>query len=184
MKRLTYYILFFVSYLPLFLILFIQNLDTKKLNCSFKEICLNNIYSIVLLSLSLLSLGGAWIFSKQLKNYGFATPKKIKKVKNTGVEYLTYLGTYIIPFVGVHFDTINNTIATIILIALIAAIYPKTNLIYANPTVALFNYNIYKVVLEGDDDDEIIIITREIIKKGSNYRLRHITDDIHYAIKT
>lgn len=185
MKKRTYYILFLVSYLPLFIILFIQNLHlkTKGGNLqSFKQACVENWLPISLIAISILALFLAYKFSKNVVKYDFDTPQKVIKVKNTGVEYLAYLGTYIIPFIGMNLSTINDKIATLALLLLIALIYPRTNLIYANPTLALFKYNIYKVVLADDEDEEIVVITKENIKKNKSYRFRELADDIFYCI--
>lgn len=186
MKRLSLTILFFVSYIPLFLILFIQNLHPLyhegKLK-SAKDILGDNLIPAICLCLSIIALILYFIISSLIQRYGFRTPETVLKVKNTGVEYLSYLGTYIIPFIGTKFDTLNNSIATWVLILLICLIYPKTNLIYANPTLALFGYNIYKVTMEKDDDEEIVVITKEKLKKKKSYRLRELTEEVFFAKK-
>ena len=177
-------ILFFISYLPLFVILFIQNVrvtDSVGKTPAWRTILAMNVVPAVFLLLSLLSIFAYFIIFYFISRYGFKTPEKVLKVKNTGIEYLSYLGTYIIPFIGMRFDTTNNTIATWVLIGVIAFIYPKTNLIYANPTLALFGFNIYKVTLQRDPDEEVVIITRQSIKKNASYRFKDLADDIFFA---
>ena len=186
LKRISLLILFFVSYLPLFIILFIQNLkpiyEGERLK-SWKEIILDNQIATICLLASLVSLVLYFIISSLVQRYGFKTPETVIKVKNTGVEYLSYLGTYIIPFIGMKFDSVNNSLATWVLILVIALIYPRTNLIYANPTLALFGYNIYKVTLDTDTDEEIVVITREKIKKKKAYRFKELTEEVFFAKK-
>ena len=186
LKKVSLLLLFFVSYLPLFIILFIQNLKLKDNEIPYKtlkEIVSHNVIPIICLFLSISSIAVYFFISHYIKSFGFKTPEKVLKVKNTGIEYLAYLGTYIIPFIGMKFDTTNNAIATWILILVIAFIYPRTNLIYANPTLALLGYNIYKVNLEKDPDEEVVIITKEKIKKNKEYRLRELTDEVFFAKK-
>src|SRR5688572_26890429 len=125
MKRISLTVLFFVSYIPLFIILFIQNLNpiyTDGKLKSLTEIVGDNLIPGVCLLLSILALILYFIISYLIQRYGFRTPETVLKVKNTGVEYLSYLGTYIIPFIGTKFDTINNSIATWVLILLICLI--------------------------------------------------------------
>lgn len=187
LKRISLFILFFVSYLPLFVILFIQNLkpfyEGDKLK-GWKEILKENQIATYCLFASILSLFLYFLISGMVQRYGFKTPETVLKVKNTGVEYLSYLGTYIIPFIGMKFDSVNNSLATWVLILVIAVIYPRTNLIYANPTLALFGYNIYKVTLEKDDDEEIVVITREKLKKRKSYRFKELTEEVFFAKKS
>lgn len=184
MKRISLTILFFVSYIPLFLILFIQNFQSIYKDGKLKttaQIILDNLIPAICLGLSILALVLYFIISTLVQRYGFKTPEKVIKVRNTGVEYLSYLGTYIIPFIGTKFDTINSSIATWVLILLICLIYPKTNLIYANPTLALFGYNIYKVNLEKDQDEEVVVITKVKLKKRNAYRFKELSEDVFFA---
>ena len=185
LKRISFSILFLISYLPLFLLLFIQNLkplhDNRNELKGVKTVILENILSFSFLGISLVALLLYLILIQNIQTVGFNNPEKVCKVKNTGIEYLSYLGTYIIPFIGSKFDNLNNSLTTILLLIIIGIIYPKTNLVYANPTLALFGYNIYKVNLESDKDEEVVIISKIKLRKNNLYRLRQLTDEIFYA---
>ena len=185
-RKITLFALFLVSYIPLFLILAIQNVsitlnDKKTLLHSCLHLLKVNLLSDILILISLLSLTYYFIFVYLNSKGGFRNPKKIVKLKNSGVEYLSYLATYIIPFLGLKFDSWNNTVATILLFLVIGFIYTKTNLLYANPTLALFGHYLYQVTFE--DGEEITVLCKGKLKKNTSYKYKILNDDL-YFVKT
>ena len=186
LRKTTLFSLFLVSYIPLFLILAIQNIndrlvDDKGIHLRVSQILNNNILSIILVVISLLSFIYYLVFTKINSSGGFRNPIKITRIKNSGVEYLSYLATYIIPFIGLKFDSWNNLIATSFLFIVIGFIYTKTNLLYANPTLALFGYYISLATFE--DGEERTVISKGKIKRNNSYKYKELGDDL-YFIKT
>lgn len=186
-RKTTLFALFLVSYIPLFFILAIQNLndklvDEKEIALSVRQVLNNNLLPIVLFSISLLSFIYYLIFIKVNASAGFRNPKKITRIKNSGVEYLSYLATYIIPFIGLKFDTWNNLLATTLLFLVIGFIYTKTNLLYANPTLALFGYYIFQATF--DDGEERTVISKGKLKKNNSYKYKELSDDIYFIKST
>ena len=109
-RKTTLFALFLVSYIPLFFILAVQNLnanlvDQKGEHLSISQIVFNNLLPLILIAISVVSFIYYLIFIKVNASAGFRNPKKITRIKNSGVEYLSYLATYIIPFIGLKFDT-------------------------------------------------------------------------------
>jgi hypothetical protein len=182
-KRLTLFALFLVSYIPLFVILAIQHINDKFCSetgepLSLLQIVYNNRLSLTLISISLIALLYYFVFSSINYRSGFKNPVRIKKVENTGVEYLSYLATYILPFIGLKFSTWNEVLATILLFLIIGFIYTRTNLIYANPTLALFGYYLYKVTL--DNDEQKTVISEGKVRKEQFYRYKEFNEDIYF----
>lgn len=182
-KKTTLFALFLVSYIPLFIILAIQNLNDKVVEqngvtMSVWQILMNNLLPLVLCLISILSLFYYFVFIKVNASAGFRSPKKITRIKNSGIEYLSYLATYIIPFIGLKFDTWNNLIATSLLFFVIGFIYTKTNLLYANPTLALFGYYIFQATFE--DGEERTVISKGKLKKNNSYKYKELSDDIYF----
>lgn len=185
-RKTTLFALFLVSYIPLFFILAVQNLnanlvDQKGEPLRISQIVLNNLLPLVLFGISVVSFIYYLIFIKVNASAGFRNPKKITRIRNSGVEYLSYLATYIIPFIGLKFDTWNNILATSLLFIVIGFIYTKTDLLYANPTLALFGYYIFKATFE--DGEERTVISKGKLKKNNSYKYKELGDDI-YFIKT
>lgn len=106
-------------------------------------------------------------------------PKQIKKIENQNYEHLTFLTTYIIPFICFELIEFRNVLILVILLIIIGAIYVKTHLFYANPTLALLGYHLYKVnTLEMEG---LIFISRDILKEGDKVHHLHLSDNIFYV---
>lgn len=182
-RRTTLFVLFLVSYIPLFFILAVQNLNDKLADkngvvLTAQQVLKNNLLPVILLTISLVALLYYLIFIKINVSAGFRNPKKITRIKNSGVEYLSYLATYIIPFIGLKFDTWNNILATFLLLLVIGFIYTKTNLLYANPTLALFGYYIYQATFE--DGEERNVISKGKLKRNTSYKYKELNDDLYF----
>lgn len=146
----------------------------------------NNIYDLlvsnVLSSLSavLLVLGVAFLFNLRYKIKGSLDhPKKITKIKNLNYEHLTFLTTYIIPFICFDLDDKRNTIIFVFLLVIIGVIYVKTNLFYSNPTLAILGYQIYLV--DTLIEKEMILITQGELNDGDSYSDMKMGDSVFYA---
>lgn len=182
-RKITLFALFLVSYIPLFFILAIQNISVALINektllDSLLYVLKTNVLSDILILISLLSLIYYFVFVYLNSKGGFRNPKKIIKLKNSGVEYLSYLATYIIPFLGLKFDSWNNILATTLLFLVIGFIYTKTNLLYANPTLALFGHYLYQVTFE--DGDEMTVLCKGKLKKNTFYKYKILNDDLYF----
>lgn len=147
---------------------------------------LDNIYNLltenILSSLAfiLLILGILFLFNLRHKIKGTLDhPKKITKIKNLNYEHLTFLTTYIIPFICFDLDDTRNTVIFLFLLIVIGAIYVKTNLFYSNPTLALLGYQIYQVDTEKDKD--LILITQGELKDGESFSNLDIGNTVYYA---
>ncbi len=90
-------------------------------------------------------------------------PKKITKIEDQNYEHLTFLTTYIIPFIRVKLEG-RDLVVTILLLIIIGAIFVKTNLFYKNPTLALLGYKLYKV--DTEKSSNLIFISKEDLILG------------------
>ena len=108
-QRSISYILFLSSYIPLFLILFLQNLDDK-----YVSICL-----VILIVVSFIGLIG---FCFTYENKGRNKEIVVNKVENKGIDNLNYMSGYVIPFISLNMPIIVENkldIANIISIVII-----------------------------------------------------------------
>lgn len=161
------FILFLFAYIPIYIIAAFKTIDPEYLNSmgffiGFKAIALNNIKSILLISLSFALLVYFKIYEKiSLKATG--TPLfKIKSITSQNKEYITYLGTYILPFIAIETKTIFDVLAYVFLFLTMGFIYAKTNLIYTNPMLMFFDYEIYEVI--DDEGDKLMCISKHKLK--------------------
>ena len=111
-------------------------------------------------------------------------PFKLVKVESINYDHLTFLATYIIPLVTFDFESVRYLIVLALLLFFMGVIYIKTDLFYANPSLALLGFHIYKAdgLFKGDDTREnIIIITRSKLSKNARVSYIKLDERIYYG---
>lgn len=111
-------------------------------------------------------------------------PFTINKIENSNYEHLTFLATYIIPLISFDFESTRQLIVLAILLIVMGIIYIKTDLFYANPSLALLGFKIYKAdgYFKNGERNGIILITRD--KLNVNDKVTHLKlDDRIYYVK-
>jgi hypothetical protein len=163
------YILFLLAYIPIYLIAALKSIDPRlKTDCgltlSYQDIAMNNLLPIALCGLSFLLIIYFKIYARLALRPKGNPIFTIKSISPQHKEYVTYLGTYILPFVTLETKTIFDIIALVFMFLTIGFIFSKTNLIYTNPTLVFFGYDIYEVEdVEGKKYD---CITRDSFKEN------------------
>ncbi|MFK8300113.1 anti-phage protein KwaA [Capnocytophaga canimorsus] len=183
--------LFFLSLWLLFILIIII---TVKIPICFSEGCsfvgfryllFNNIISIF--SFLALVIGSISYFD--FKNQMKGTPElsfKITELENVDYEHLTFLTTYIIPLVCFQFENLRYIIVFIVLLVVIGSIYIRTDLFYANPTLAILQFRIYKVKGEfrnGEVRMNRILISKDKLKKDDRVKYFKLDERIYYTSK-
>ena len=183
--------LFFLSLWLLFVMIIIITAKVPvcfSKDCSFvglSYLLSNNI--IPLFSLLALAIGfvSYFDFKHQMKG----TPElsfKITEVENIDYEHLTFLTTYIIPLVCFQFENLRYIIVFVILLIVIGSIYIRTDLFYANPTLAILQFRIYKVTGEfrnGEIRESRILISKDKLTKEDRVKYFKLDERIYYASK-
>lgn len=180
--------LFFLSLWLLFILAIIITVDIPicfSENWEFigyKELLSRNIIPLICIISLLIGVYSYYDFTHKLKD-AVQVPFKVQKIESINYEHLTFLTTYIIPLVCFNFQDLRYQVVLVVLIFVIGTIYVKTDLFYANPTLALLNFKIYKVngrFKEGERDD-IIIITRKEVKFDDRCDYIKLDNRIYYA---
>ena len=106
-------------------------------------------------------------FSKKVNGRSY----KIKAIQDKNEQAVTYLMTYIIPFITIGNSETKEILATVLILIIISIIYIKLDLIYINPIMLVLGYYIYEIELENGTKRTFI----------SNKRLRsyNINDKIY-----
>lgn len=111
---------------------------------------------------------------------------EITEIENIDYEHLTFLTTYIIPLVCFQFDNLRYIIVFVLLILVIGSIYIRTDLFYANPTLAILQFRIYKVsgnFRRGEVRNNKILICKGNLAVGDRVKYFKLDDRIYYALK-
>lgn len=167
MPSLTARILLFISsYAPLLCIL------------SFKYWGnLNNIPSFTLLGVSFISVS-ALIYQVKVwsKRIGSNT-SVITSIQRKDSEVMSYIVSYIFPYLSVNFSNFAEVMAFIPLYLVIGIVFVSSGLIHVNPMLNIFGYHIFEVETAGGLKTNII--TNKRITVGKHVQLHRINDDIH-----
>jgi len=156
-------ILFLSSYTFLFIIFIIRNFQNLNLVYFLSAlIILSNLIMFIVIK-RCCSLADEFI--------------KVKKIENKNSINATYLVTHIIPFLSIDFFKISDIVSLTLLFLVIGFLYIKSDMIYVNPMLNFFHYNLLEI--KTSDDKTVIVITKHKNKSDiQKTKFRKITDSI------
>ena len=140
---------------------------------------------------SLLSLFGIFIgiyfyfrFEYEVKGNSMDA-MKIESCNSESYEHLVFLATYIIPFIGFTFDEPRKIIAYFLLLAVIGIIFIRTDKYYANPTLALIGYKLFKADMScrGVQYKNMVIISKDEIIESDHVNFKFLSNSVCFARK-
>lgn len=165
------WLLFITSYVPLYLLLILVNLkienwcdwkDFKLLKQAFCNHLFFNMTMIILSTCSVIVL----ICLNFLKSNDHVECT-VKDVKNNSGDILNYFITYLFPLLSIDVNNSCSVIVNILVFLIIGLLYMKGDLLYLNPMLLLFRYEVVQV------GDRIVIthkcsgeLQKFIIEKG------------------
>ncbi len=112
-------------------------------------------------------------------------PSKIESIEDLSYEHLTFLTTYIIPLICFNLSSPRYIFALVFLLFVIGIIYVKTDKFYANPTLAILGYRLYKVKtldLKGGDIN-IVVMTKDRLSAEDSIRTIYLDEKFVIARK-
>lgn len=152
--RIAKLILFLSSFLPLYLLLIIQNIQIMSENrkvlskSQFLTQFFHNenksvtIFWITLFSLITLSIIGIIIFNKYFLNSDGVSERIIVRTIEKE-DVLGYIITYIVPILSMDIRSARSLLINFLLFIIIGFFYIKNNQLYLNPVFVIMGYNIY-----------------------------------------
>ncbi len=110
-------------------------------------------------------------------------PFEIKKIEGINYEHLTFLATYVVPLISFDFTSGRQMIVLVLLLIVMGVIYIKTDLFYANPSLALLGFHIYRADgnFKTGDRDRIILVSRERVDVGQKVSYIKLDERIYYV---
>lgn len=69
---------------------------------------------------------------------------------------MSYVVTYLLPFLGAPFVTVEQGIGLAIFFAVLAVLYINSDMIHINPTLNLVGFHIYEVELANGEIQSLI----------------------------
>src|SRR5947209_6326999 len=136
-SKLTRGILFFSSYFPLVLIFCILQLGKWPL------------WAVALLfGIGIVSLLGTRFYFWLMRSRAYVEQKKVINFTKRDSEVMSYIASYLIPFVTFPLDTAQQFWALGVFIVVLLIIYVHSNMIYINPMLNVAGYHLYEVEIE------------------------------------
>lgn len=146
--------LFIVSYLPLFFIMCFVQLYNYRSYLNWKGISTESVTIFlkyfgavsILIALSLFGIVGLVIFLKNIERRCKTSGRTVRilDIENKNNESISYLFTYIIPFVFQDLSRLSNVIPMMVLLTVTALIYINSSMILINPTISI-KYTLYQI---------------------------------------
>lgn len=112
-------------------------------------------------------------------------PSEIIKIEDLNYEHLTFLTTYIIPLICFNLESIRYLLALALLLIVIGVIYVKTDKFYANPTLAVLGFRLYKVTLKTRSGikEDIVLITKDRLAESEQVKILNLDNKVCFARK-
>ncbi len=109
----------------------------------------------------------------------------VVECQSENYEHLTFLATYIIPFFGFSFTETGRLLAYGVLLIVIGAIFIKTDRYYANPTLALFGYKLYRITMSDANAryESVIVITKSTLSANQSVNYKLLSNNVYYVRK-
>jgi hypothetical protein len=184
--------MYLLSLWLLFVLIFVNKVSIDIcLDCSFAdgakllEIAKANYLPIACIVMLLLSAGFYFSFAHLIRGAKDG-PYKVAEIEDKNAEHLVFLATYVIPLVGFGLESVRQIINLSITLTLLGAIYIRTNLFYANPTLSLLGFKIFVVKLERQGvavPQPCVLISREEIELNDSINVMQLDRRIFFARK-
>lgn len=182
------YELYTLSLWLFFLLLFITNIDVPVCfgqDCEFIgfwELIRTNKFATA--SLMMLVLGAVFYWKFEYKIQGSTSiPVEITQVEDVNYEHLTFLTTYIIPFISLDLSKPGYPIALAVLLVVTGVMFVKTDKFYANPSLAVLGYKLYSAQIKKrtGKTSKVVIITRDGLQENSKIEYLELDERVYYA---
>ena len=110
-------------------------------------------------------------------------PFEVKKLENINYEHLTFLATYVVPLISFDFGKGRQMIVLALLLVVMGVIYIKTDLFYANPSLALLGFHIYRASghFKNGEREGITLICRERLVENQRVSYIKLDERIYYV---
>lgn len=149
---------------------------------SWKNLFIQNLIPTISILLLIYSVCAYKRFDYDLKG-ATDIPFEIKRIESINYEHLTFLATYVVPLISFDFGNSRQMVVLALLLIVMGIIYIKTDLFYANPSLALLGFHIYRADgnFKNGDRHGIILICRGRLSEGDKVAYIKLDERIYYT---
>lgn len=195
LKRFALLSLFITSYIPLFVIVVLKQLNdgseylhwggfnNEAICCFIRHFGM----SAVLLVLSVFGVLGTIVLFHNLEtNLPNGSTVKVNKINNRNSEAIGYIATYIVPFFTSDFSAWFECVVFTVIMILIYTIYTNSSMILINPLLSI-RYSLLEIeyTIVGDSSegthDALIITSTKDFKENIYYQIYQIGFKLYYG---
>jgi len=185
--------LFVTSYFPLFLILIFRQLFVYCEYLNWGGFSLENLAvylkyfgAVSLFTLmTIFAIIGLIIFLYNIEDRTSLNGEivKVAEIENKNNESITYLFTYIMPFVFQDLSEITNIVPIFILLLVTYTIYTNSSLLLINPTLN-FKYSLYTIEYnEANTKRRVMILSKNrFLEENDSIKIKKIGHKLFYSI--
>lgn len=182
-RVLSAFIIFIGSYLPLALILAVQDIPMswwEKDFCDFSDVnqCLFNPFENPYLSILFIAATciSVVVSNVSLRKISFPFDAKIESSKTTPNDIINYVFPYVVSFMGISYEAPEKLLGFAVFLLWMFAITYKSGQIIINPLLLMFGWNLYEAKISINGKSRNV----RILKKGNlvpdNYKVQTIQD--------
>lgn len=160
----TKIILFFSSYLPLWLIFAVQ-FYTKN----------NKTGAIVSVSIALMCMTGLSVYLRYSKRLN-PVPLKIIRLNRKDGEAMSYIVSYLLPFVALPSGTVGDLVSLALFICVLAVLYVNSDMIHINPVLNLMGWHLYEI--EKESGTICMVMSKNKLRNNTEIEAGQIGEDL------
>ncbi len=172
-------IVFFSSYIPIFVMIFLNNMNSFSRE-SFQETWKENpVLWITMIIISIVTLIVLFLWIEYLKKEAKNTTKqkyKLEDLQKYDSEVLNFFVTFIIPILSLKPESWPSIVMNSILVIIEGIYYISNNALYFNVILIMLGYHIYTF-----KDDNIVISRKKEDQLFSREASQMGTTNIFYA---
>ncbi len=110
---------------------------------------------------------------------------RVKDIENMNNESISYLFTYLIPFVFQDLSDVINVVSVSVLLLVTFIIYSNSSMILINPTISI-RYSLYMIEYEtstcSSSKKGMIISKNKYLEEDDSIKIRRIGHKLFYAV--
>jgi len=182
-RLLSGFIIFIGSYLPLALILAVQDIPVswwRSSFCNFSNIedCLFNPFSNPRLSIAFIIVTciSVVVSNVSLKKIAFPFEGEVKSSKTIPNDIINYVFPYVVSFMGISYDTPEKLLGFSVFLIWMFAITYKSGQIIMNPLLLMFGWKLYEAKIKINGQERDVRVLRKGVLTPGNYKFQSIQD--------
>lgn len=191
LNNVAIFVLFVTSYIPLFGLLILRQIKQNIDYLNFGGICQESIFlafkkfglcgSLFLVAI-LGYIGLKFLLTNLNTKKSNGELVKIVEVENKNSESISYISTYIVPFIFQDTNNVFDLASILIVLIIIFFIYTKSNMIVINPILSI-THTLYQIEYNKKNQTKkaLLITKEENLENGQEIKVNLITKNIYYG---